>query len=65
MPKRPHPPTAFDFWDQVKQAEELEELRAHRPSAFQALPKVGTTQGAGEGAGTAEERAQGAEGRGR
>jgi glycosyltransferase involved in cell wall biosynthesis len=72
MPKRPHPPTAFDFWDQVKLAEELEELRAHRPSAFQALPKAsGRSEGAegqggaGEATGAAEEDAQGAEGRGR
>jgi L-malate glycosyltransferase len=38
-PRRPRPATAFDFWDQVKLAEELEEIRAYRPSAFQALPK--------------------------
>jgi glycosyltransferase involved in cell wall biosynthesis len=40
MPRREHPPTAFDFWDQVKLAEELEEIRAYRPAAFQALPKA-------------------------
>ncbi len=38
-PRVPHPPTAFDFWDQVKLAEELEEIRIYRPAAFQALPK--------------------------
>jgi glycosyltransferase involved in cell wall biosynthesis len=38
-PRLPHPPTAFDFWDQVALGEELEEIRAYRPSAFQALPK--------------------------
>lgn len=35
----PHPPTAFDFWDQVQLAEDLAEIRAYRPAAFQALPK--------------------------
>jgi glycosyltransferase involved in cell wall biosynthesis len=38
-PRRPHPPVAFDFWDQVKQADELEEIKACRPSAFLALPE--------------------------
>lgn len=38
-PRIPHPPTAFDFWDQVKLAEELEEIRLYRPAAFEALPK--------------------------
>jgi L-malate glycosyltransferase len=38
-PRRAHPPVAFDFWDQVKLADELEELRTYRPAAFQALPK--------------------------
>jgi len=37
-PKRPHPPVAFDFWDQVEFADELEEIKAYRPSAFLALP---------------------------
>ena len=37
-PRKPHPPIAFDFWDQVDQAEELDEIKAHRPSAFLALP---------------------------
>lgn len=37
-PRRPNPPVAFDFWDQVRQAEELEAIRALRPSAFRALP---------------------------
>jgi glycosyltransferase involved in cell wall biosynthesis len=40
-PRMPHPPTAFDFWDQVKLAEELEEIRMYRPAAFEALPKPG------------------------
>jgi len=38
-PRLIHPPTAFDFWDQVKLAEELEEIRVYRPAAYQALPK--------------------------
>jgi glycosyltransferase involved in cell wall biosynthesis len=37
-PRREHPPVAFDFWDQVERAEELDELKAYRPSAFLALP---------------------------
>ena len=37
-PRRPHPPVAFDFWDQIQLAEELEALKAYRPSAFLALP---------------------------
>jgi len=37
-PRQPHPPVAFDFWDQVDRAEELDEIKAHRPSAFLALP---------------------------
>ena len=39
-PRRPHPPVAFDFWDQVKLAEELEEIRVYRPAAYQALPEA-------------------------
>ncbi len=39
-PRRPAPPVAFDFWDQVRQADALEEIRLHRPAAFQALPKA-------------------------
>ena len=37
-PRREHPPIAFDFWDQVAQAEEYDELKQYRPAAFQALP---------------------------
>jgi len=37
-PRRPHPPVAFDFWDQVRRREELEELWLYRPSAYHALP---------------------------
>jgi Glycosyl transferases group 1 len=37
-PRREHPPIAFDFWDQVEQAEAYDEIKAHRPAAFHALP---------------------------
>ncbi len=37
-PRRPHPPVAFDFWDQMNLREELEELWLYRPSAYHALP---------------------------
>ena len=37
-PRRPPAPVAYDFWQQVKLAEELEELRQYRPAAFRALP---------------------------
>ena len=43
-PRRPHPPVAFDFWDQVELEEELEEIRLFRPSAFKALPKPPPTR---------------------
>jgi len=37
-PRRPHPPVAFDFWDQVKLAAAMEEIRGYRPAAFQVVP---------------------------
>jgi glycosyltransferase involved in cell wall biosynthesis len=37
-PRREHPPVAFDFWDQVDQAEAYDEVKQYRPSAFLALP---------------------------
>jgi glycosyltransferase involved in cell wall biosynthesis len=37
-PGVPHPGVASDFWQQVEQAERLEELRRYRPSAYLALP---------------------------
>lgn len=40
-PRRPHPPVAFDFWDQIQAAEELAAIKAYRPSAFLALPEAG------------------------
>ena len=45
QPPQRHPAPAFDFWDQVAQAEELEEIRIYRPAAFQALPKEGQGNG--------------------
>jgi glycosyltransferase involved in cell wall biosynthesis len=38
-PRRPHPPVAFDFWEQVDEAVHLQELRPYRPAAYLALPK--------------------------
>jgi glycosyltransferase involved in cell wall biosynthesis len=53
--RRQAPPVAFDFWDQVRQAEALEEIRSYRPAAYQALPEdqgPGTRdQGPGQGSG--------------
>ena len=40
QPRVQRPAPAFDFWDQVAQAEAMEELRMFRPAAFQALPKA-------------------------
>jgi len=37
--RRPHPPVAFDFWEQVEEAVHLQELRPYRPAAYLALPK--------------------------
>jgi glycosyltransferase involved in cell wall biosynthesis len=37
-PRRPHPEVAFDFWDQLKRREQLDELRLHRPAAFRTAP---------------------------
>lgn len=45
-PRRTRPPVAFDFWDQVRQADWLEEIRSYRPAAFEALPEE---QGTGNG----------------
>jgi L-malate glycosyltransferase len=47
QPSRPTPPPAFDFWDQVKLAEALEDIRVYRPAAFQALPKPVPNESAG------------------
>jgi glycosyltransferase involved in cell wall biosynthesis len=44
-PRMVHPPVAFDFWDQVALADELEEIRSYRPAAYQALPKAYTHEG--------------------
>lgn len=47
-PRRPHPPVAADFWEQVRQAEELAELRQYRPAAFRALPPAPVAGAAGK-----------------
>jgi len=39
-PRRPHVPITYDFWRQVRLAEELDELRQYRPAAFRALPEA-------------------------
>jgi glycosyltransferase involved in cell wall biosynthesis len=38
-PRRGTPKVAFDFWDQLRAYERLEELRMFRPSVFKGLPK--------------------------
>jgi L-malate glycosyltransferase len=42
-PRRPHPEVTDDFWDQVRLAEELADIRQYRPAAFRALPLPGTS----------------------
>jgi glycosyltransferase involved in cell wall biosynthesis len=37
-PRRPPAAVTFDFWDQVRQADELDELRQLRPAAYRGLP---------------------------
>ncbi len=49
--RRPTPPVAFDFWDQVRLAETLEEIRTYRPAAFQALPAEPTLGRGDQGTG--------------
>jgi glycosyl transferase family 1 len=45
-PRKPLPPVAWDFWDQLKLSEELFELQQYRPAIFQALPAApGSTAG--------------------
>jgi len=39
-PRRPHHEVAWDFWDQLRVAEELDELRQYRPALYRALPEV-------------------------
>ena len=38
-PRRYGPQVAFDFWDQMRAYERLEELRMFRPAVFKGLPK--------------------------
>jgi glycosyltransferase involved in cell wall biosynthesis len=44
-PRLPLAPVAPDFWRQFVLAEELQEIRQYRPSAFQALPPEGRDAG--------------------
>jgi len=37
-PRKPAPQVAWDFWDQVRLAEELFELQQYRPAIFRGLP---------------------------
>jgi len=37
-PRRPMPPVAWDFWQQMDQYDRLETIREHRPAAYRALP---------------------------
>jgi glycosyltransferase involved in cell wall biosynthesis len=39
-PRAAGPSVAFDFWHQFDEAEQLEELRRYRPSAYKALPEA-------------------------
>jgi glycosyltransferase involved in cell wall biosynthesis len=43
-PRLPHPPLVPDFWEQLDRAEQLADLRIHRPGAFQALLKDETDE---------------------
>ena len=38
-PRKPAPPVTWDFWDQVRQADELYELQQYRPAIFRGLPE--------------------------
>ena len=38
-PRKPAPPVAWDFWDQVRLADELFELQQYRPAIFRGLPE--------------------------
>ena len=40
-PRAPAPKVTFDFWGQFDAAEEIDELRLHRPALYQALPQEG------------------------
>ena len=43
--RRPAPPVTEDFWRQFRLAQELEEIRETRPSAFHALPPAPEARG--------------------
>jgi hypothetical protein len=38
-PRKPVPQVAWDFWDQVRLADELFELQQYRPAIFRGLPE--------------------------
>jgi glycosyltransferase involved in cell wall biosynthesis len=38
-PRRPMPEISWDFWDQVRRAEDLDEVRQYRPAIYQGLPE--------------------------
>jgi L-malate glycosyltransferase len=40
-PRAAAPRVSYDFWRQFDAAEELEEIRIYRPSAYKALPEIG------------------------
>ena len=50
-PRKPAPPVAWDFWDQVRLAEDLFELQQYRPAIFRGLPEGPESQ-----AGVVEEK---------
>jgi glycosyltransferase involved in cell wall biosynthesis len=58
-PRRPHPPVAPDFWDQVRWSEELAAIREYRPGAFRGLP---IDRGEGHEGGEGREGHEGREG---
>jgi glycosyltransferase involved in cell wall biosynthesis len=39
-PRRPRHEIAWDFWDQLRLAEELDELRQYRPAIYRGLPEA-------------------------
>ena len=43
-PRKAAPPVAWDFWDQVRLAEELFELQQYRPAIFRGLPESPESQ---------------------
>ncbi len=62
-PRREHPPVAFDFWDQVDLAEEYDEIKQYRPSAFLALPSEPFDSARAKGASVAQDKPLDGDGR--